>query len=127
MKRFKARLVRILYADTLAAEAVMGISAISIASSRLGVPDDRSLATVVMFLGSLRILALLFGGLWMRLAVSYCVTFSWIYFVMFVFLDDPIPHLQGGIAFALVNGWLAWRLQTEVQLRNNTLIPNSGY
>lgn len=120
MKRLKERLLRILYADTLAAEALMGFFAVAQAYPRLiYVPKERVLAACVLSLGVVRIIALITAQLWARLVVAYVATFVWIYFILFVFLEEPGEYLPGAMASTAMNVWVAWRLQTEHHIRKD--------
>lgn len=121
----KENILRVIYADTIGGEFIMGVFAIAQASAKLSVPADRTLASAVIFIGILRIASLLFRRLWMRLAVAYAAVFSWTYFILFVFMDSPSPHMPGGIAAAAANAWVAWRLQTEQHIRKDIAIEKA--
>lgn len=123
--RIKRNLLKAVYSDSLPVEFIMATLAITQGTERLFIPEDRTLATVIVCIAIVRVVALLLGIMWLRLATAYVAVFSWIYFIMFVFLETPSPHLPGGIVAALANVWVAWRLQTDQHVREN-IIRDAG-
>lgn len=129
MIKVKRNIERLVFADTLATEFFVGAFAIAAATPRLYVSSDQTLATVVICSGVVRVVAVVLGLSWLRLAIAYCVVFTWTYFIMFVFLEEPTSwmtftymrpiHLSGGFVALLANVWIAWRLQTNVHARQN--------
>jgi hypothetical protein len=114
--KLKDNLMRVLLSDSTAVEVAMGMFAFSQAPKIWGIPQDRVIASFVVFFGFVRLNAVVFGNLKLRLVVAYCVTFMWVWFITFVWLEAPAEYITGGVASAMINIWIAWRLQTANHL-----------
>lgn len=118
----KENILRIVYADTIAAEFIMAMVGTAEAIDKFSITEDRILATAVVIIGVIRVAALLLRQIWLRLIIAYVAVFCWSYFILFVFLKTPAEHLPGGLAALIANVWVAWRLQTEVHIRKDIAI-----
>lgn len=122
MGKIKQNFLRVMLADSTAVEFAAGIYALSTLPKVWGVPvQDRLTSAAVVLVALLRLHAVLMGNLGLRLTAAYAATFVWIYFIMFSWLEAPAVAITGGIASALINVWIAWRLQTESHLRKKAV------
>jgi hypothetical protein len=110
--KIKQNFLRVLLSDSTAVEMAAGFYAFSQLPKAWGLPQDRWNAGIVAALGLIRIYAVLVGRLRLRLIVAYAATFAWLYFVLFTWLEAPTEYVTGGVASAVINIWIAWRLQT---------------
>jgi hypothetical protein len=111
--KIKENMMRVLLSDSTAVEFTMGMFAFAQAPRIWGIPQDRVIALFVVFFGAVRLISVVIGHLRLRLIVAYCVTFMWVFFIIFVWLEAPAEYVTGGLASAAINIWIAWRLQTE--------------
>jgi hypothetical protein len=114
--KIKENLLRVLLSDSTGVECAMGLFAFAQVPRIWGLPQDRVIAAFVVFFGFVRLCAVVLGRLRLRLIVAYCVTFMWVWFIMFVWLEAPTEYVTGGLASAAINVWIAWRLQTAQHL-----------
>jgi hypothetical protein len=125
--KIKDNFMRVLLSDSTSVEFAMGLFALVQMNKAFNTVPDRVLAASVSFFGLLRLFGVLTGVIWLRLVIAYAATFMWIYFIAFVWMEAPvgydvvsrewgIQYVPGGIAAALANIWIAWRLQTQHNL-----------
>ena len=117
----KKNILRTVFADPRAAEFLQGVYAVGIAIPTLPIDSKTVLAIIVLFVGSIRLTALLTGALRLRLFIAYVATFVWCYYALFMTIEvEPakirIEH-TGWYLFMLGNAWIAWRLQTMYHFR----------
>jgi hypothetical protein len=118
----KENILKIVYADTVAAEFLMGFYAIGQGGANILVPGLSRLEIVIVSLGVARVIALVMGKLWLRLGVAYVVTFVWLDFTLFQISEEPLRQLSmqiTGVVAAAANIWIAWRLQTHQTVRRD--------
>jgi hypothetical protein len=117
MSNIKANMMRVLLSDSTAVEFAMGMFAFAQAPRIWSHPSvDKWLAFFVVSFGVVRLIAVTIGHLRLRLITAYCITFVWVYFILFTWLEAPVEYITGGVASALLNIWIAWRLQTEAHM-----------